>query len=70
MVSYEKLRMIMTKYKIKQYTLRAKTGISISEAVKINKDEYMTLQSIERITKYLSGVLGRKVRVEDILTFY
>jgi DNA-binding Xre family transcriptional regulator len=68
-VSYEKLRMMMAKHKIKGWMLREKTGISATEAAKINKDVYMTMQSTEKILKYLSQVSNKPMRVEDILTF-
>jgi predicted transcriptional regulator len=68
-VSYEKLRIIMTKYRITGEMLRKETGISTTEAAKINKDIYMTMESTERITRYLSRVMGRRVWVDDILNF-
>jgi DNA-binding Xre family transcriptional regulator len=68
-VSYEKLRIIMAKYRISGEMLRKETSISTTEAAKINKDVYMTLQSLERITRYLTQVVKRRVKVDDIITF-
>jgi DNA-binding Xre family transcriptional regulator len=68
-VSYAKLREIMIKYKIQHEAMRKATGCTTSEIAKINKDEYMTLQSLERITRYLTQIVKHRVKVDDILTF-
>jgi DNA-binding Xre family transcriptional regulator len=68
-VSYAKLREIMIKNKIKHEVMRLATGCTTSEIAKINKDEYMTLQSLESVTKYLSGILKQSVGVDDIISF-
>lgn len=58
----------MTKYRITGEMLRHETGITTSEAAKINKDTYMTLQSLERIVKYLSKKLSHNVGIDNIVT--
>jgi DNA-binding Xre family transcriptional regulator len=68
-VSYLKLREMKRVNKIRNYMIHNATGITHDELAKINKDEYMTLQSIERILKYLSTVLNRQIKIEDILDF-
>jgi hypothetical protein len=68
-VNYDKLRMIMTKYRITGEMLRKETGITTTEAAKINKDIFLTLPSAIKIANYISKVVGKSVRIEDIMDF-
>lgn len=68
-VSYAKLRELMVKYKIQHEVMRKEADVTTSEIAKIKKDQYMTLQSLERITRYLTIVVGQRVKIDDILTF-
>jgi DNA-binding Xre family transcriptional regulator len=68
-VSYDRLRVIMAKYKIKLGTLRKETGSTTTEIAKINKDVYVKLETAVKITKYISKIVGRRVRIEDLMEF-
>ena len=68
-VSYLKLREILRISKIKHYMIHDDTGITHDELAKINKDQYMTLQSAEIITRYLSEKLDKQFIIEDLMEF-
>ncbi len=53
-ISYRGLRELLLKYKIKNYEIKADTGLSNSVLVKINKDEYMQLDKLESILVYIN----------------
>ena len=68
-VNYDKLRVIMTRYRITGEMLRKETGITTTEAAKINKDIFLTLPSAVKITRYISKVTEKRFRIEDIMDF-
>jgi DNA-binding Xre family transcriptional regulator len=63
------MRILLAKYRIKYTDLHIKAGLTNAEVAKINKDEYLTLQSVERAVKYISEVSKRQIKVDNILTF-
>jgi DNA-binding Xre family transcriptional regulator len=50
-------------------TLKAEAHLSNEELSKINKEEYMTLQSLENIARYLSKVAGYKIDIGDLVSY-
>ena len=54
MISYEPLRILLVKKKLNLTDLRNLTGASFSVVSKINKDEYMGLETIDRFCKALN----------------
>lgn len=53
MVSYEKLRILMVKRKIEWKHIIAGANITQYTARKLKRDEYIELQTLERICNYL-----------------
>jgi DNA-binding Xre family transcriptional regulator len=68
-ISYMKLRKLLVEYDITHEKLRKGTGLTTTEVAKIRKGNYMNLQSIELIIKYLNQTTGKKLKIDDILDF-
>ena len=66
-VSYLKLRELIVKHRLKLNDLKKYTGLSNTLVSKINKDEYIMLDKLELICKYLEYKLNRKIDFSDIL---
>lgn len=64
-ISYKKLREIIFDRKIQLKTLCKDTGISHTTLSKINKDEYVSLETLETITKYLKVDIGDLIEFKD-----
>ena len=62
-VQYNKLFKLMIDRKISNAELRQKAGFSANIITKLKKDEYIALDSVEKICKAL------QCRVDDILEF-
>lgn len=52
-ISYKKLREILFDRSIKMNVLEKDTGISHTTLTKINKDEYISLETLEIIARHL-----------------
>jgi len=57
-VSYTKLWKLLIDKRLKRYNLKEITGISSSTLAKLGKDEYVSMESIERICKALETEIG------------
>jgi putative transcriptional regulator len=57
-ISYKRLRDILYDNDIKMKVLEKDTGISHTTLSKINKDEYISLESLETIARYLKREIG------------
>jgi DNA (cytosine-5)-methyltransferase 1 len=60
-VSYAKLWKLLIDKRLKRYNLKEITGISSSTLAKLGKDEYVSMESIERICKALDTEIGNVV---------
>ena len=63
-ISYRKLRELMIELKMQKKTLHMDAGISNDVIAKIDKDEYMALESLERIARFLNVDIGDLVEVK------
>lgn len=57
-ISYSKLRELLIKKRIQKKMLHQEAKISNDVIAKIDKDEYMNLESLERIARYLGVSIG------------
>ena len=70
MISYEPLRILLTKQKKTFSDLRDELGIGTNTNVKMNKDSgYVSLEVIDKIANYFSKELGRTIKIEELLEF-
>jgi DNA-binding Xre family transcriptional regulator len=63
-ISYRKLRELLIGRRIQRKELKANTGLSNDVLVKIDKDEYMNLESLEKIARYLEVEIGDIVELK------
>lgn len=63
-ISYDKLRDILFDRKIKLGELKEGTKLSNEVLAKINKDEHMNTESLERIARYLEVNIGDIVELK------
>jgi putative transcriptional regulator len=66
-ISYLKLRELLIEKKIKKQTLHNEAGLSNLTLAKINKDEYMDMESLEKIVRYIRKVTNENVDIGDIV---
>lgn len=57
-VSYRKMRELLFDKKIQMQTMAKETHLSPTTLAKINKDEYLSMETLEVICKYLNANLG------------
>lgn len=63
-ISYRKLRELLIERKMKRLDLHKQAGIGNVTLSKINKDEYMDMESLERIARYLEVDIGDIVEIK------
>lgn len=68
MISYEPFRILKA---INNITLQEliDAGINSKTAVKLNSDESMTTNSLNKVLDYLSRRLNREVKIEEIIKY-
>lgn len=66
-ISYTGLREFMIKNRIQKKQLKAHARVSNDVISKIDKDEYMTLESLEKIAVALKEITGEKVDIGDLV---
>jgi putative transcriptional regulator len=64
-ISYRKLREVLFDRKIQLKKLCKETGISHTTLSKINKDEHISLETLETIATYLKVQIGDIVEVKS-----
>ncbi len=70
MISYEPLRILLIKEKLKLQDLRNAKILNPNIASIINNDTgYVNLSTIDKIMTYLSNRLNRTIKIEEILRF-
>ncbi len=57
-ITYAKLREILTERNIKWIEIREKCNISPDVIARINKNEYVSLQTLDKIAEYLDVDFG------------
>jgi DNA-binding Xre family transcriptional regulator len=45
------------------------TGLSRDTLAKLEKDEYISMESLERLAKYLSKLTGKRLQPSDLFEF-
>jgi len=45
------------------------TGLSADTLAKLEKNEYMSMESLERLARYLSKLTGKKLQPSDLFQF-
>lgn len=63
-ISYRKLREILVDRQIQKRILHIEANLSNDVIAKIDKDEYMSLESLERIARYLGVDIGDLVELK------
>jgi DNA-binding Xre family transcriptional regulator len=66
-ISYKKLQNILDENDIQKKVLKLEAGISSDVISKIERNEYMNMRSLEKIAKYLSKILKRKITFDDLI---
>ena len=64
MIEYKRLRHILIDRGIKVSDMCSKLGISRPTQSKLNKDEYVSLDTLERIAKFLECEIGDIVEIK------
>jgi len=64
-ISYAKLRELLIARKISRKELKANTNLSNGVLARIDKDEYMSLEALERIARSLNVDIGDIVQLKD-----
>lgn len=64
MISYKKLRMKVYDKEMKWHEVKKKVGVSNDVIAKINKDEYITLKTLERFAEYFNCEIGDLVEIK------
>jgi len=63
-ISYRRLREILVERKIQKKVLHKEGKISNDVIAKIDKDEYMSLESLEKIARFLGVDIGDIVELK------
>ena len=64
MICYKKLRVKMTEHELKWKDIKNILGISNDVITKINKDDYITLRSLEKFALYFKCDIGDLVEIK------
>lgn len=64
MITYRKLRELKVNSKKTWQDIRAETGLSHTVIARINKDEYVSLQSVETLAEYFKVDIGDVVEIK------
>jgi DNA-binding Xre family transcriptional regulator len=65
MVSYKNLRRIVFEQELKWEVVKKGTGLTNETVAKINKDEYISLKSLEKLARYFNCRIGDLVDLKD-----
>lgn len=63
-ISYRRLRELIIERKILRKQLKAGTGVSNSVMAKIDKDEHMNTESLEKFARFLGVDIGDLVELK------
>lgn len=69
MISYRKVRDLIEDSDIQHKDIQVATGLSRDTLAKLGNDEYISMESLERLAKYLSKVTGKKLQPNDLFEF-
>jgi len=64
MISYKKLRMRVHDKELKWQDVKRKVGVSNDVIAKINKDDYITLKTLEKFAEYFGCDIGDLVEIK------
>lgn len=64
MISYKKLRMLVYEKELKWHEVKRKVGVSNDVIAKINKDDYVTLKTLEKFALFLGCDIGDLVEIK------
>lgn len=64
MITYKKMREKLIEHNLKWKDIQEITGISNDVISKINKNEYITLRTLERIAEFLKCDIGDLVEIK------
>jgi DNA-binding Xre family transcriptional regulator len=66
-ITYKRLREIKIQRRLHWQDIQNGSGISAGTIVKINKDEYITLNNLEKIARFLNCDIGDLVEIKKEL---
>jgi DNA-binding Xre family transcriptional regulator len=69
MISYRKVRDLIEDNDITHKDIRVATGLGKDTLAKLGNDEYISMDSLERLARYLSAITGRKLQPSDLFEF-
>jgi DNA-binding Xre family transcriptional regulator len=69
MISYRKVRDLIEDSDIQHKDIQIATGLSRDTLAKLEKDEPVSMESLERLASYLSKVTKRKLQPSDLFEF-
>jgi len=68
-ISYAKMRNVISEARIRHQDIHDNAHVSNDVLAKLEKDEYMNLESFERIAKYLSKATKKRLQFSDLIDF-
>lgn len=68
-ISYNRARTIIAEERLRHQDIRKDTGLSNDVLAKLEKDEYMNMESLERLAKYLSVKRKKRLQPSDLYEF-
>jgi DNA-binding Xre family transcriptional regulator len=69
MISYKKLRDLIEDSDIRHKDIQIATGLSRDTLAKLEKDEPISMDSLDRLAKYLGKVTKRSLQPSDLFEF-
>jgi DNA-binding Xre family transcriptional regulator len=69
MISYKKLRDLIDELDLQHKDIQIETGLTRNTLAKLEKDASISMDSLEKLAKYLSKVAGKKLQPSDLFEF-
>jgi DNA-binding Xre family transcriptional regulator len=69
MISYRKVCDLIEDLDIQHKEIQIATGLSRDTLAKLEKDEPISMDSLERLATYLSKMVGKKLQPSDLFEF-
>jgi len=69
MISYKKVRDLIEDSDIQHKDIQIEAGLSRDTLAKLEKDEYISMDSLERLARYLSERTNKRLQPSDLFEF-